>query len=335
MNSRDFSGIGGLCRDQTFQGPDGSKSAVLLERFFISGLEYLSQGVHILTKLREKLGSNSSTAKSMISTSLEQLRMALGEFNIFLERQSEVAKDEETQSIEMEQIKKLLQEYREELENVRGKNRELRELIALKMDARDRSRDIHDEDYEADLNDVPPNRRQRSNDLHFGQPVRVDNWAYGRIDDVTFGKKNAQARSKIPDEMFKSSHSHLKNHNNDESSQEKHNRSYMSINLDKGIEGHFAKKERPHVHSSHGKKLGSNIDQYHSEGFKNRQNNLKGSQYLGFGTEELNHFKSIQSTQQSKALENEISSLDAKILSLMSEVYDEFNLDLRSPGATL
>lgn len=335
MNSRDFSGMGAHVRDQTFQAMDGSRSAVLLERFFISGLEYLSQGVHILTKLREKLGSNSSTAKSMISGSLEQLRMALGEFNIYLERQSEVAKEEETQGIEMEQIKKLLEEYREELENVRSKNRELRKLIAYKMDARDRSRDLNEGEYETDINGMAGNRRQRSNELQFGQPVREENWGYARIDDVTFGKKKGGIRGKVPDEMFKSSHSHLKAHNQDDSSQEKHNRSYMSINLDKGFEGHFAKKERPHVHNSQGKNLGSSSGQYHSEGFKFKSNVMKGTQELGFGTEESSHFKSVQSTHQSKTLEQEISSLDAKILSLMSEVYDEFNLDLRSPGVTL
>ena len=61
----------------------------------------------------------------MISTALDQLRMAIGEFNVYLERQSEVVKEEESQGIEMEQIKRLLEEYREELDNVKQKNREL------------------------------------------------------------------------------------------------------------------------------------------------------------------------------------------------------------------
>lgn len=302
------------------------RSAVLLERFFITGLQYLSQGVNLLTKLREKLGSNSSAAKTMIGLSMDQLRLAVGEFNIYLERQSEVLKEEENQGVEMQQIRRLLEEYREELENVKAKNRELRELLALKMDGRDRSREFPDEDYDQEINQIASKTRIKDINQNFLMHNKDADWGNTRVDEVTFGKNRPPSRIPIAEEMFKSNPTVAKGFQMDDLDQERHNRSYMSINLDKGFESNFGKKTKPQLFGSHGKKVPPKSNAYHTEGFKQS----KGSEQLGSFADQLGISKSGgQSAKGAKFLEEEISELDAKILGLMSEVYDEFNIDLR------
>lgn len=324
MKVRELGGGLGLGEAEAGHGQT-PRSAVLLERFFITGLQYLSQGVGMLTKLREKLGSNSSQAKTMIGLAMDQLRLAVGEFNVYLERQSEVLKEEETQGIEMEQIRRLLSEYQQELENVKAKNRELRELLALKMDGRDRSRDHIEEDYDEEINQHASKTRIKDVHRNYLSHNKDNDWGNTRVDEVTFGKNRPPSRIPVSEEMFKSSHTLSKGIPVDDQGQERHNRSYMSINLDKGFEGHFGKKTKPHLFGSHGKKIPPKSSPYHSEGFKQS----KGSEQLGLFGEQLATLKSSQSPKESKVLEEEISQLDAKILSLMSEVYDEFNIDLR------
>jgi hypothetical protein len=334
MKARDVGG--GMSRGEP-EPPqaDTPRSAVLLERFFITGLQYLSQGVGMLTKLREKLGNNSSAAKTMIGLAMDQLRLALGEFNIYLERQSEVLKDEESQGIEIEQIRRLLDEYREELENVKDKNRELRELLALKMDGRDKSREYPDEDYDHEINHHASRTKVKDSGLKFINQHRDAEWGNSRIDEVTFGKNRAPARMPVAEEMFKSSHTLSKALPVEENVLDRHNRSYMSINLDKGFEGHFGKKTKPHMFGSHGKKIPPKTNNYYSEGFKNLPGNMKGSNFLGTVSDQLGTLQTVQGIGQSRVLEEEISQLDARILSLMSEVYDEFKVDLRTQGDLL
>lgn len=329
---RELSGGFGLGENEGEQPPT-PRSAVLLEKFFMTGLQYLSQGVGLLTKLREKLGNNSSAAKTMIGMAMDQLRLALGEFNVYLERQSEVFRDEENTGHEMEQIKRLLAEYRDELDNVKAKNRELRDLLALKMDGKDRSRDYHDDEYDNEINQQASKTRVKRGHENFLTTTREADWGQGRVDQVTFGKNKSPSRVPIPDEMLKSSHNIPRPIPNDDAAQERHNRSYVSINLDKGFESHFGKKVKPHVFGSHSKKTPSQGHNFNNEAFKHSQSNMKTSVYLGHLSDHMGTLKSGQSLVHPQKLEEEISQLDAKILSLMSEMYDEFNVDLRKPGS--
>jgi hypothetical protein len=66
----------------------------LLEKYFMSGLEFLAEGVSVLNKFREKLGSRSDIAKDMISSALDNLKMALGDFHLYLENQTQLIKEE-------------------------------------------------------------------------------------------------------------------------------------------------------------------------------------------------------------------------------------------------
>lgn len=107
-----------------------------VERSFKNGLEFLARGVETLNRLRDRLGAGSSKAREMINSSLDLFKQSVQEFASCVDR---LVSHPATDVIGLQETKRLLEEFRAELEVVKSKNRELSFLLAQKQrDSRDK-----------------------------------------------------------------------------------------------------------------------------------------------------------------------------------------------------
>jgi DNA-binding transcriptional MerR regulator len=273
-----------VARGDSGSGSKKSQYKQSMEQYFVAGLEYLTRGVQLLHTLREKLGSGNSTAKNIVSAALEALRLSIGEFNHYLESQPQTSSSASV--LELEEANKLLQEYRSELDNMRKNNRELRNIVAAKRESRDRE----EEEYDRELN------RSRPDPVSFSRQ----------------GKHSPNAFEAIPETMFRSQHSHARVP--EESYQERHNRSYLSINLDRSPDVSHGKSGMPRPSPP----VTSLAPPSQLKTSLILQGPLDGSQGLN--------------RAQIRVLEEEISTLDATILSQVAALYDKFNTSPDSRG---
>ena len=302
------------------KAPQPSQVRPILEQHFTQGLEYVAQGVKQLNKLKERLGPNSQQAKKMISDVLNIMMHAVSEFNICIDCMKDKSRDNE-----IEEANRLLGEYKEELEEMRLKNRQLREIVAEKMENR-----LNDNYYEEEMNYRGYNNRMKG----VKSLIERDNV---KLEDLTFGRKGKNGVKPPTDEMYRSGYSQnghrIISSPNDESILDKQSKSYLSNGEERGNTGGFLKKVKPvfSTNDSISKSPTRNLMDYQASGEMrhNRDSNMKRSIQIGTSNiQDQEMLRSMASDIHAQSLREEISSIDKKILMMMSELYDQYNIDL-------
>ena len=292
--------------------PQPSHVRAVLERHFTQGLEFVAQGFKQMTKLNDRMGPGSQPAKKMLTEAMDKLVQALREFNVCIEHMRSNNRDDE-----INEANRLLLEYREELEEMRRKNKQLREIVAMRLDGRFPEDPLEDPPF---ASRAP--QRPRTQNSQFNPEI-------GRVDDVTFGKRGRPG--KIPEEMYRSNYTQngYRSTHHDESVAEKHNKSWMSINLDRGLDKHFAKKEKPGLASqTSGSKSPKRLAELNGPGETRplRDSHMKRSiplaQTLGHEQELL---RSLAAESNSKSLRDEITEIDKKIFEMVSHIFDQYH----------